>query len=90
MYPCGPVAVEGMINLDFDASGRLVGIEVLGARANLAPELSWRSQANHPSGNGPVVSVFAAHPAADPDASMPTRRAVTSPCLPMVSRQVGA
>ncbi|MCM4078225.1 DUF2283 domain-containing protein [Paractinoplanes hotanensis] len=39
MYPCDPVAVEGMINLDFDAAGRLVGIEVLGARSKLAPEL---------------------------------------------------
>jgi uncharacterized protein YuzE len=38
-YPCDPVEVDGMINLDFDASGRLGGIEVLDARAKLAPEL---------------------------------------------------
>jgi uncharacterized protein YuzE len=39
MYPCDPVAVGGMINLDFDSDDRLVGIEVLDARARLAPEL---------------------------------------------------
>lgn len=38
MYPCDPVDVGGMINLDFDTDGRLVGVEVLGARAKLAPE----------------------------------------------------
>ncbi len=38
-YACDPVAVDGMINLDFDAGGRLIGLEVLGARAKLAPEL---------------------------------------------------
>ncbi|MEU0937331.1 DUF2283 domain-containing protein [Embleya sp. NPDC005971] len=35
MYPCDPVEVEGMINLDFDETGRLVGIEVLGASSKL-------------------------------------------------------
>jgi uncharacterized protein YuzE len=39
MYPCDPVRVDGMINLDFDAAGRLIGVEVLDARAKLAPEL---------------------------------------------------
>jgi uncharacterized protein YuzE len=39
MYPCDPVDVDGMVNLDFDAAGRLVGLEVLDARAKLAPEL---------------------------------------------------
>lgn len=39
MYPCDPVDVGGMINLDFDAAGRLVGVELLDARAKLAPEL---------------------------------------------------
>lgn len=29
----------GEINLDFDAAGRLLGVEVLGASALLAPEL---------------------------------------------------
>lgn len=35
MYPCDPVRVDGMINLDFDEQGRLLGIEVLDARAKL-------------------------------------------------------
>ncbi|MGW7284546.1 DUF2283 domain-containing protein [Streptomyces sp. NPDC054847] len=35
MYPCDPVAVDGMINLDFDADGVLIGIEVLDARSKL-------------------------------------------------------
>ncbi|GAA3165779.1 MULTISPECIES: DUF2283 domain-containing protein [Nonomuraea] len=35
MYPCDPVKVGGMINLDFDAGGRLVGVEVLDARSKL-------------------------------------------------------
>ncbi|MFD1363720.1 DUF2283 domain-containing protein [Actinoplanes sichuanensis] len=39
MYACDPVDAEGMINIDFDASGRLVGIEVLDARGKLAPEV---------------------------------------------------
>ncbi|MGI5183804.1 DUF2283 domain-containing protein [Dactylosporangium sp. CA-152071] len=39
MYACDPIGVDGMINLDFDGSGRLVGIEVLAARTKLAPEL---------------------------------------------------
>jgi uncharacterized protein YuzE len=39
MYACDPVAVDGMINLDFDAAGCLVGIEVLGARSKLVPAL---------------------------------------------------
>ncbi|RBQ21870.1 DUF2283 domain-containing protein [Spongiactinospora rosea] len=39
MYPCDPVAVDGMINLDFDESGRLIGVEVLGARSKLPAHL---------------------------------------------------
>lgn len=35
MYPCDPVAVNGMINLDFDADGVLIGVEVLDARSKL-------------------------------------------------------
>ena len=38
-YPCDPIKVDGMINLDFDAAGRLVGVEVLAARTKLPPEL---------------------------------------------------
>ena len=34
-YPCNPIEVDGMINLDFDADGRLIGVEVLDARAKL-------------------------------------------------------
>jgi uncharacterized protein YuzE len=39
MYPCDPHKVDGMINLDFDESGRLIGIEVLGARSKLPAHL---------------------------------------------------
>jgi uncharacterized protein YuzE len=35
MYPCDPVGVSGMINLDFDEGGQLVGVEVLAASAKL-------------------------------------------------------
>ncbi|MFE0508678.1 DUF2283 domain-containing protein [Streptomyces sp. NPDC058964] len=35
MYPCNPVKVGGMINLDFDEQGRLIGIEVLAASSKL-------------------------------------------------------
>ncbi|WIX90693.1 DUF2283 domain-containing protein [Amycolatopsis sp. DG1A-15b] len=38
-YPCDPAAVCGMINLDLDEQGRLVGIEVLGARNKLPPSV---------------------------------------------------
>lgn len=37
-YPCEPDGVNGSVNLDFDASGRLVGIEILGAKAILPAE----------------------------------------------------
>jgi len=35
MYPCDPVGVGGMINLDFDEQGRLIGVEVLAASSKL-------------------------------------------------------
>ncbi|MGY4984076.1 DUF2283 domain-containing protein [Streptomyces sp. 900105755] len=35
MYPCDPVGVGGMINLDFDEQDRLIGIEVLAASSKL-------------------------------------------------------
>jgi uncharacterized protein YuzE len=35
MYPCDPVEVGGMINLDFDEHGRLIGVEVLAANKKL-------------------------------------------------------
>jgi uncharacterized protein YuzE len=36
-YECDPLQVKGQINLDFDAEGRLVGIEVLDASKKLPP-----------------------------------------------------
>ncbi|MFJ7272051.1 DUF2283 domain-containing protein [Streptomyces sp. NPDC099050] len=39
MYPCDPVQVGGMINLDFDEDGRLIGIEVLAASSKLPSHL---------------------------------------------------
>jgi uncharacterized protein YuzE len=38
-YACDPIQVAGMINLDFDKDGRLIGIEVLDATSKLPPEL---------------------------------------------------
>ncbi|KAB2347978.1 DUF2283 domain-containing protein [Actinomadura rudentiformis] len=35
MYACDPIAVNGMINLDFDKEGRVIGVEVLDARSKL-------------------------------------------------------
>ncbi|MFJ1730673.1 DUF2283 domain-containing protein [Streptomyces sp. NPDC088254] len=46
MHACDPVDVDGMINLDFDEQGRLIGIEVLAAGSKL-PEYLLRS-AQHP------------------------------------------
>ena len=34
-YTCDPSAVNGMINLDFDEEGRVIGIEILDARSKL-------------------------------------------------------
>ncbi|MFF3559392.1 DUF2283 domain-containing protein [Streptomyces sp. NPDC002574] len=42
MYACDPVDVDGMINLDLDEQGRLIGIEVLAASSKL-PEYLRRS-----------------------------------------------
>lgn len=43
-YSCDPVEVNGMINLDFDAEGRLIGVEVLGASNKLHDELLANSE----------------------------------------------
>jgi uncharacterized protein YuzE len=39
VYPCDPIGVDGMINLDFDDAGRLIGIEILDARSKLPQSL---------------------------------------------------
>ncbi|MFE4599347.1 DUF2283 domain-containing protein [Kitasatospora indigofera] len=41
-YPCDPVDIDGMINLDFDEQGHLIGIEVLAASSKL-PEYMLKS-----------------------------------------------
>lgn len=41
---CDPSEVGGMINLDFDAVGRLLGIEVLDASKMLPAELLARAE----------------------------------------------
>ena len=38
-YPCDPIEVGGEINLDFDAEGHLLGIEVLDASKKLHASL---------------------------------------------------
>ena len=38
-HPCDPSEVGGMINLDFDSDGRLIGVEVLDASQLLPPEV---------------------------------------------------
>jgi len=38
-YACDPAEVGGQIHLDFDAQGRLVGIEVLDASRKLPPDI---------------------------------------------------
>jgi uncharacterized protein YuzE len=38
-YACDPLAVNGMINLDFDSDGALIRVEVLDARRKLPAAL---------------------------------------------------
>jgi uncharacterized protein YuzE len=38
-YPCDPAQAGAMINLDFDANGRLIGIEVLDASKVLPADM---------------------------------------------------
>lgn len=38
-YMCDPLEVGGMIHLDFDGMGRLIGIEVLDASKLLPPDV---------------------------------------------------
>ena len=42
-YSCDPVDVDGVINLDFDVEGRLVGVEVLAATSKLPPYVLERA-----------------------------------------------
>jgi uncharacterized protein YuzE len=48
MYACDPIDVDGMINLDFDVHGRLVGVEVLAARSKLATSHRAGRRSAHP------------------------------------------
>jgi uncharacterized protein YuzE len=50
MYPCDPVDIEGVINLDFDEQGRLIGIEVLAARSKLPEYLLQSAERLDPEG----------------------------------------
>ncbi|MEU1623116.1 DUF2283 domain-containing protein [Streptomyces sp. NPDC005722] len=53
-YPCSPAGVGGMINLDFDEAGRLIGIEVLAASSKLPQYLldaAERFELEGPGGN---------------------------------------
>ena len=43
-YCCDPVEVGGQINLDFDTSGRLIGIEVLDASKKLPLDLLKKAE----------------------------------------------
>jgi uncharacterized protein YuzE len=38
-YSCDPNSVNGLINLDFDSSGKLGGIEILDASKKLPPDV---------------------------------------------------
>lgn len=38
-YLCDPKEINGMINLDFDKNGQLVGIEVMDASKKISKEL---------------------------------------------------
>lgn len=49
---CDPAEVGGMINLDFDSQGRLLGVEVLDASSMLPPELLVRSSGGGASSDG--------------------------------------
>jgi uncharacterized protein YuzE len=42
-YECDSTACGGMVNLDFDDSGKLIGIEVVGATNTLPPEVLARA-----------------------------------------------
>jgi uncharacterized protein YuzE len=43
-YPCDPREVDGMINLDFDGNGVLLGVEIMDASAKLSPQLLTKAE----------------------------------------------
>ena len=43
-YSCDPMEVNGMINLDFDKSGKLIGIEVMDAARKIPDELLSKAE----------------------------------------------
>lgn len=43
-YPCDPLEVDGIINLDLDGENKLVGIEILSASKKLPPELLEKAE----------------------------------------------
>ncbi len=47
-YPCDPSEVGGQINLDFDSSGRLLGIEILDASRFLPASLLAKAEPPNP------------------------------------------
>ena len=38
-YPCDPIEINGMINLDFDKNNQLLGIEIMDASKKLPKEI---------------------------------------------------
>lgn len=48
---CDPTTIRAMVNLDFDSSGKLLGIEVLGAKQLLPEELLRFASANYSVAN---------------------------------------
>ena len=50
-YLCDPKEINGMINLDFDAEGRLWGIEILDASKKLSKDILDFSEQNGDSQN---------------------------------------
>ena len=43
-YPCEMAGIGGSIHLDFDVRGRLLGIEVLGAKTTLPPDVLSKAE----------------------------------------------
>ena len=45
-FPCEPEKVRGSVNLDFDAAGRLLGLEILNASVVLPGEVLRKAEVN--------------------------------------------